>query len=120
MKTGVAVAGFVVVALTVGTCVACNDDDGDKNGAPVFVLKSKHRDDDGDDRSTGKNSRGKCEDADYCEDNDFSPDLQDSPVILCLPNSTCNFGDGEQASLLIDPRCAPYHCDPQPEGDKHV
>lgn len=32
MKTGFAIVGFVVVALVVGTCVACVDDDEDENG----------------------------------------------------------------------------------------
>lgn len=26
-----------------------------------------------------------------CSDDDFSPSFEDSPVIVCLPGSTCNF-----------------------------
>lgn len=39
----------------------------------------------------GRDSRGDCEASDNCQDNDFSPDFEDSPVIVCLPSSTCNF-----------------------------
>lgn len=78
---------------------------------------SEHRGRDrGDDRST--HSDGKCKNADSCQDNDFSPDLQDSPVVICLPNSTCNFGPGNsQQAIAVDPACPPIpypHCDPYP------
>jgi hypothetical protein len=101
-----------------------------------------HREHDGDhhkkkeDRSTGKNSRGKCEKADYCDDRDFSPTFDKSPVQdsfnVCLPGATCNYGDdkgkrdsapepapsdSEQAlPSNLDPRCFPFHCDPKPEA----
>lgn len=126
---------IVVVLLGFGVCVAvCSDDDDNdsmkvqQNGlsvgpSPLRSNERRDRDRDGDDRSTGKNSRGKCEGASYCDDRDGSPTFRDSPVTICLPQSTCNWG-GSQAAWSppsnLDPQCFPYHCDPRPEGDRHV
>lgn len=115
---GAALILFVIlVALAFGTCVAVCDDEDDEQGISYQRSHQRGGDDDrdGDDRSTGKNSRGKCENAKSCQDDDFSPSFDDSPVILCLPSSTCNFGEGEAAlPSNLDPRCAPFHCDPRP------
>lgn len=92
MRRWWAVAGFVIVALVVGVCVSCSDSDRE-SWAPT----SHQRDRGGDDRSDGKDSDGKCQGARQCQDDDFSPSFDDSPVILCLPSSTCNFGGGTDA-----------------------
>lgn len=127
---------IVVVLLGFGTCVAVCSDDDDHDSAPALVAK-KHKDGGHkEDRSSGKNSRGKCEGADYCDDRDFSPTFDKSPVQdsfnVCLPGATCHYdgkdqapaqGDGQQAwspPSNLDPQCFPYHCDPRPEGDRHV
>lgn len=44
MKTIFAVIGFVVVALIVGTCVACNDDDDDRDTFGRIQLVNHERD----------------------------------------------------------------------------
>lgn len=90
----------VIFALVVGLCVACTNDD-DNDSMPLrHKDRGGHQDDGGHNRENGRNSRGKCEKADTCDDRDFSPELTDSPVTICLPQSTCNFGEGEQASLV--------------------
>lgn len=49
MKTGFAVIGFVVVALVVGTCVACNEDEGENGWSPRVEQLANHGYDDGGD-----------------------------------------------------------------------
>lgn len=84
------------------------------SASPVLA-KDKDRERQRDDRST--HSDGKCKNAENCQDNDFSPDLRDSPVVVCLPSSTCNFGSDEEAlPSNLDPRCVPFHCDPKPNS----
>lgn len=106
MKTAFAVIGFVVVAMVVGTCVACNDDDDQSLGKTSFQLAS-HRYDDGGDCDWN----GDCGDDSYRNDyssNDrhrnerrnrgaFSPGPFDrSPVtiIICPPGTQYCGSDG--------------------------
>lgn len=114
MKNWFAVIGFVVVALVVGVCVSCGDDDDDSMG----WQPTSHRDDRdySGDRDKGRNSRGDCEGAETCDERDFSPELTDSPVTICVQPGSCDFGGEEEASVpgWADPRCAPFHCDPAP------
>lgn len=81
MRQGFVILGFAVVALVVGTCVGCNDDD-EAHGGPLVAAYDY---DDGDDR----NEHRDCENNEgHCEDNDqvvFAP-------VVCLPESTCEFG----------------------------
>lgn len=73
-------------AAILGTCVAvCDDDDSDDAWSPSSELAARE------DRSDGRDSDGKCQGARYCQDDDFSPSFENSPVIVCLPSSTCNF-----------------------------
>lgn len=103
---GVLITLVVILLAIAGLFVACDalfDDDDEPGdlGAPALVLE-RHRD--SGDRDHGRDSRGDCEASDNCQDNDFSPDLEDSPVIVCLPSSTCNFGEGETAAMIrLDP-----------------
>lgn len=137
----IGLAVFVVIVIFgFGVCVAICSDDDDNDSAPALVASKHHKHDGGrerdrkQDRSTGKNSRGKCEGADYCDDRDFSPTFDKSPVQdsfnVCLPGATCHYdgrdepgadqppaGEGQAAFAPpsnLDPRCAPFHCDPQP------
>lgn len=135
-NVGLGLVLFVVVVIfAFGVCLAATCDDDNSDSAPVLVEKKhdKKHDDRDQDRSNGKNSRGKCEGADYCDDRDFSPTFDKSPVQdsfnICLPGATCHYdGNGEPAPADSDQAvalppvvvCAPYHCDPQPEGDRHV
>jgi hypothetical protein len=80
------VVGFLLAGMVLGVCVACDDDDEDAWAPPVELA-------DRSDRSDGKDSDGKCQGARYCQDDDFSPSFEDSPVYLCLPGSTCHFGE---------------------------
>lgn len=89
--TGLAVF-IVIVMLAVGACFAIADDDEDSMG-PM----KKDRREQGDDRSRGRDSRGKCENADYCQDNDG---INADKVYICLPEANCSFGEGETAALL--------------------
>ncbi len=67
MKTIFAVIGFVVVALVLGTCVACNDDDDDTLGKVVLISHNRDGDegdcdwngDCGDDSYRNEYGRGK-------------------------------------------------------------
>lgn len=119
MKTAFAVIGFVVVALVVGTCVACNDDADDSNSFGKIQLVSHRYDDGGGYDDGGDNGcwNGECYDGgdgysqrydqNYGSRDDrnrnrnrdrgaFSPGpFRDSPVTICLPYS-CNSG-GEQS-----------------------
>lgn len=104
------VIGFVLAAMVLGVCVACDDDDEESSWAPRVEKSEKRR---GDDRSRDGHSE-KCKGADYCDDKDFSPSFEDSPVYLCLPGSTCHFGEEEQ-TLPDAIKCFPFHCDPRPE-----
>lgn len=73
-------------AAILGTCVAvCDDEDDDGAWTPATTLESRE------DRSDGRDSDGKCQGANYCQDDDLSPSFEDSPVIVCLPGSTCHF-----------------------------
>lgn len=83
--------------------------------APMRDHEKKER---GEDRSTGKDSRGDCEGSRQCSDDDFSPSFDKSPVYLCLPTATCNWGpgDGEQALDLPNLCGLPFHCDPKPQS----
>lgn len=107
MKSGWSiVVGFVLAAMVLGVCVACDDDDEESSFEQVVMTlpdaikcapfhcdpkPQAKKEKQGEDRSDGKNSRGKCENANYCDDKDFSPSFDESPVIICLPSSTCNF-----------------------------
>lgn len=44
-----------------------------------------------DDRSDHRNQD--CEESEHCSDDDFSPSFDNSPIIICLPESTCRFDD---------------------------
>lgn len=96
MKTVFAIIGFVVVALVVGTCVACNDDDSDDSLGRI-VLVSHERD-----RCQGYECRdgGSGNEGEYRDDNrragispgpfDRSPvDFRDNRVTICFPFSSC-------------------------------
>lgn len=92
----------VIFALVVGVCVACVDDDDDNS----MWRPTSHRDDRdySGDRDKGRQSRGDCEGSTNCDERDFSPELTDSPVTICVQPGSCNFGDGEEASLFkLDP-----------------
>lgn len=99
------VIGAVVCALLLGgiiaTCDAAFDDEDEPGdlGAPTLIVA---RDRNGDDRSDGKNSRGKCEGAERCEDQDFSPSFDNSPIIICIQPGACDFG-GDEAAALFPP-----------------
>lgn len=77
------IAALILVALF----VVCDGDEGpddDLGWVPPNELA------DGDDNRGGRNDNGReCEDTEDCSS--FSPSFEDSPVILCLPNSVCNF-----------------------------
>lgn len=90
---GMAITFAVILFALMAGCIAIAVNDGDENGwVPISGQDG--------DRDRGRNSRGDCDQSDQCSDNDFSPNLEDSPVILCLPSSTCDFGDREVASLM--------------------
>lgn len=112
MKTVFAVIGFVVVALIVGTCVACNDDDDDRNSfGPIQLVSHRYGGGGYDDGGGDCDWNGRCSDGDeYRHDYSnhdrnrnrnrdrgaFSPGpFRDSPVVICAPYS-CNSG-GEQS-----------------------
>lgn len=128
MKTGFAIVGFVVVALVVGTCVACVDDDDDENGFGWAEVAEYDYDRDGDDSSG--NGSGDCAEARaQCSDSDFSPtfdkspvDIRDNNVQVCLPFARCggDESDEEPAPVAMQsPGClisVPWHCDPPPAG----
>lgn len=93
MKTGLAVVGFVVVALVVGTCVACTTDDDNNSLGHLELVSHEYGDGgdqdydqwDSDQRNHNRRNRGA-----------FSPGpFTDSPVdafngnTVCLPGSTC-------------------------------
>lgn len=104
MKTAFAVVGFVVVALVVGTCVACSDDD--QEGYKPMQLVSHQYDGGGDCDWSGQCGGGDEYRHDYSNHDRnrnrqrdrgaFSPGpFRDSPVVICAPYS-CNSG-GEQS-----------------------
>lgn len=95
--TGVAVF-VVVVLLAFAACLAIADDNDNDSMAPLKSRRDNGHDDGGHNRESGRDSRGKCENASYCDDRDFSP--RADKIIVCLPNSRCDFGAGEQASLV--------------------
>lgn len=81
MRQGIVIAGFVIVAIVVGTCVGCSDDD----EALRTVQIAAYDYDDGDDRNEHRdceNNTGECSDDDQVV---FAP-------VICLPDSTCEFG----------------------------
>jgi hypothetical protein len=110
MKTAFAVIGFVVVALVVGTCVACNDDDDSRDGyVPVQLVSHEQPrcyedecDDEGYDQRYDQNY-GSRDDRNRNRQRNrgaFSPGpFEDSPVdafngnTICLPGSTCTPDD---------------------------
>lgn len=58
--------------------------------AALGILATPAAADDGDDNRGGRNKNGRsCEGSQDCST--LSPSFEDSPVILCLPQSTCNF-----------------------------
>jgi hypothetical protein len=103
MKTGFAIVGFVVVALVVGTCVACGDDD-DSNSLGRIQLASHERERCYDEDCGGQEYEGNWSNEDRNRNRNrnrgaFSPGpFDDSPVdafngnVICLPGSTC-YGD---------------------------
>lgn len=114
MRTAFAIIGFVVVALVVGTCVACVDND-DKNSLGRIQFVSHQYDDGGDEGYGDEQERcydGDCGDQNYDQWNSdqrnhnrrnrgaFSPGpFDDSPVdafngnVICLPGSYCTPDD---------------------------
>jgi hypothetical protein len=132
VRTALAVIGFAVVALVVGTCVACTDDDKDSFG-PIQLVS--HRYDDG----GGYDDGGECWDEYDCRGREygdgysqrydqnygsrddrnrnrnrdrgaFSPGpFRDSPVDafnnVCMPGATCNYdGRRDQRDRRGEPR----------------
>lgn len=141
MKTVFAVVGFVVVALVVGTCVACNDDDDESLnlGKVQLVNHERERCYDGGCGDQSYDGQWSNEDRNRNRNRNrgaFSPGpFDDSPVdafngnVICLPGSTCYSDDRrrdenpppeEQRTQSEDVVCTlrnlPYHCDPKPEG----
>lgn len=115
MKTFFAVVGFVVVALVVGTCVACNDDDDNSLGRIQLVNheRSQCYEDEGCYDERGGDRGDYSGDQDYDQWNSdqrnhnrrnrgaFSPGpFDDSPVDafnnVCMPGATCNYDDRQR------------------------
>lgn len=67
MKTVFAVIGFVVVALVVGTCVACNDDDDSKDSFGPIQIVSRTYD------HGGYDDGGDCWDEYDCRGREYGP-----------------------------------------------
>jgi hypothetical protein len=101
MRSSLAVAGFVVVALVVGTCVACTTDgDDDSRGSGVVAMAVPLDYDYDRSGDEGRNGR-RCEGAQDCSS--FSPTFEDSPVDIrdnnvqvCLPFARCGGSDGDE------------------------
>jgi hypothetical protein len=80
----VIVAAIVLMFVAFDACID-DEDEVDDLGQGVELVAS-----DGDDNRGGRNKNGRdCEGSQDCSS--FSPSFEDSPVILCLPNSVCNF-----------------------------
>jgi hypothetical protein len=105
MRNVLAIIGFVVVALVVGTCVACNDDnDEDAFGGVRIVELADHDCYEYGDCGGGQNYEDQWSNEDRNRNRNrnrgaFSPGpFDDSPVdafngnVVCLPGSTC-YGD---------------------------
>lgn len=116
MKTGLAIAGFCLTALIVGTCVACNDDSDDASLARVGTRPAELE---------RRGEKGHCRhDCDSSSDGDRKGNrycFMPCDFTVIVPGVT-EPGPDEQALDLpplpsnLDPRCAPYHCDPKPSS----
>ena len=93
---GVGIILFVIIAMAVCTDAIFEDEDeaNDLGQGVELVAGGGGRggDCDGDRSCESRPGSDDCKDSTgHCEDNDASPSFQDSPVILCLPGSTCHF-----------------------------
>lgn len=92
MRNWFAVIGFVVVALVVGVCVSCSDDDDSEESWVPRTESSRPPDDrdgparDCDDQSCSDH-RDCYQSQDYCSDDD---QLQVGPI--CVEDGACRFG----------------------------
>lgn len=102
MTRGMLVTLAVVILAVIGGFVVCDavfddeDEPGDLGQGRVELVAGggggRGGDCDGDRSCENRPGSDDCRDARaHCEDNDASPSFQDSPVILCLPGSTCHF-----------------------------
>lgn len=91
-------AGLVVVL--VGGLAVCGDalfEDEDEPNDLGVELVSRDYGGGGNDRDDSGDGSGECEEASgYCSDDDLSPRFDDSPIIICLPDSRCDFGGREE------------------------
>lgn len=80
------IAAVVLIFVAFDACVD-DEDEVDDLGQGVELVAGGDR---GDDNRGGRNKNGRdCEGSEDCSS--FSPSFEDSPVILCLPGSTCHF-----------------------------
>lgn len=85
MRTAFAVIGFVVVALVVGTCVACADDEDDEKKAGwgivgfATVVAGGNTNEDDNRNGDCRNTHAECSDDDQLA------------VIVCVEPDSCRF-----------------------------
>jgi hypothetical protein len=94
VRLGVVVFAILIVLAFIGLLQVCDDDDRDGEIGWQPVAARDHEDEDRNysgSRNKGRDSRGDCENSAGCSDDDASPRFDDSPVIVCLPGSTCQF-----------------------------
>lgn len=89
MRNWFAVIGFVVVALVVGVCTACSDDE-DEESMRLIGVESSERPGgrDGDDRDCDGSCGNSHED---CRNNSGNCS-DDDGVIVCVVPDACRFG----------------------------